>query len=149
MIRKYTTILLYIIAFFIIAITLVYIYEKVFQVFLCSFVISIFSRELNIFKRYRRLLLLCYLVCYLTFFSFSIFLNKDWISVFAFTYFILDYPIFNFFNNISLKNNNREISIIGGPGFNIKSHNSVIDILYGLIGLILIIGYSIIIARCG
>ena len=146
MTRKHIEIFLYSSVFFIIAIGLFCLYKTVFNVFICSVIISAFSREFNIFKKYKWFLFICYSICYLTFSSFTVFINRDWISVFAFSYFLLDYPIYYFLNEISLRKFDRRITIVGGPGFNIKHDHSLIDVLYGIIGLILIIIYSLLIS---
>ncbi len=105
-----------------------------FYITFISFLIASGLTDFGFFRQHRKFK---YLNCVFSYLLFVIInFTSDYKIFFIYSPIVI-IPILGFlFSKLSLKYYNREISIIGGSGFNIKKEHSLIDIVYGLVILI-------------
>lgn len=80
----------------------------------------------------------------LNFYIFSMVFKYDLIGVFLYSTIVSFSVLYFKFNKLSLRRNKKKIDFVGGPGFNIKSTNTTLGILFTLSIFILALIYFVI-----
>lgn len=120
-------------------IVLLFIYQKDFEILLFSYALSILAPILSLYRI--KIEFLDLLLCYLIFSLLSLLLKKDLISIFYFSYFLMNHPYFVFCNKLSLKKHSRGVLGMGSISLMDLSSYTIIDFFYSLGSFSLVIIY--------
>lgn len=133
--------------FFIAPIYMLTLLDELFYIlFVAVAIVVLASGEGNILKLNETSLLLLSNLSFLSLFLFSVIFKFDIMGVFLYSY-IISYSLLYFkFNKLSRVKYQKDIDIVGGPGFNISRDNTRLGIVFSALTLILAVIYFLVYA---
>lgn len=138
----YLRIIVIICVFFIAPIYMLTLLDELFYIlFVAIAIVVLASGEGNILKLNETSLLLLSNLSFLSFFLFSMLFEYEIMAVFLYSFTLAYSLLYYKFNKLSWLKYQKDIDVVGGPGFNISRDNTRLGVKFSVLTLILAIFY--------